>query len=202
MGLELAVFVIFLASLGGVLIWVLETWRGVLLVAGTLTLGLLLPLALHLGLLGAGRPRVRAAVVCALLGGLVLRYAVVMTPSEMLARGSVGSRSLPALSETWEGMALVAGVMVLAVLVPVVLLRSGASGGQVVVAGVAGLVIFLATLLQVLATPDGQPTARLPALAGFSPEDGRAPGGGVGASALNRPNPVPARTKVKGMQKP
>ncbi len=202
LGLELAVFVIFLASLGGVLVLVLQTWRGSLLVAGTLTLGLLLPLGLHL-LPGKARWRVFAAAVCGLLGGFVLRYAVVMTPPEMLARRDTWSGELPALSETWAGLALVAGAVLLAGLVPAVLRwRLGLSVAQTAVAGAAGLVVLTATLLLVLAAPAGEPTARLPGLAGFSPESNRERGGGVGASAFNRPDPPPARTKVKGMERP
>ncbi|MCI0457828.1 MAG: polysulfide reductase NrfD [Gemmataceae bacterium] len=200
LGLELGVFVVFLASLGGVLVLVLQTWRGIFLVAGTLTLGLLLPLGLHL-LPGRANWRVVSAAACALLGGFVLRYAVVMTPPEMLARRHSWSGEVPALSETWAGLALVAGAVLLAGLVPAVLrLRLGASLGQAAMAGAAALVIVAMTLWQVLATPAGQPPG--PLLTGFSPEDGRERGGGVGASALNRPDSMPARTKVKGMEQP
>jgi formate-dependent nitrite reductase membrane component NrfD len=83
--LELAVFVIFLISLGGLLVPVLRTWHGKLLVIGTLVVGLLLPLVLHAPVRLA-RPRsMFLAAVCSLLGGFVLRYAMLATPPELLA---------------------------------------------------------------------------------------------------------------------
>jgi protein NrfD len=86
MGLELAVFGLFLASLGGVLLPVLGSWNGKLLVIGVLVVGLLVPLAIHLRL---GVEDLRGAAVTAaifaLAGGFLLRYALLKTPPELLA---------------------------------------------------------------------------------------------------------------------
>ena len=49
LGLELFIFLIFVASLGGVLPLALQTTEGLILVAGTGVIGLLIPLLLHLG---------------------------------------------------------------------------------------------------------------------------------------------------------
>jgi hypothetical protein len=63
----------------------LQTRNGQLLVAGTLVVGLLLPLVLHLPLLS--RPwHTVVAPVLVLLGGFILRYAILTTPAELLAR--------------------------------------------------------------------------------------------------------------------
>lgn len=86
--LELVVFAIFLASLGSLLLPVLDTRHGKLLTAGTLFVGILLPLALTLRPGGIGR--MTTAAVLALLGGFVMRYALLSTPPELLARTSQG----------------------------------------------------------------------------------------------------------------
>jgi formate-dependent nitrite reductase membrane component NrfD len=91
LGLELLVFAAFLASLGGDLPAVLGSWHGRLFVVGVLVLGLLVPLAVHLRL-GLALPA-RGAIVAAafaLLGGFLLRYALLTTPPELLARGPTG----------------------------------------------------------------------------------------------------------------
>jgi formate-dependent nitrite reductase membrane component NrfD len=94
LGLELVVLGAFVASLGDNLFPVLMTWRGRLLIFGTLLLSVLLPLLLHAHV---GRRRawgVPAAALCALLGGLMLRYGAVTTPGELLRRG-------PAVADSW-----------------------------------------------------------------------------------------------------
>jgi formate-dependent nitrite reductase membrane component NrfD len=85
--LELIVFAAFLASLGGDLVPVLATLNGKLLVIGTLFVGLLMPLAIHLRLGMDGRWSLPAAAACALLGGFILRYGILKTPPELLKRG-------------------------------------------------------------------------------------------------------------------
>lgn len=87
LGLELVILGAFVASLGGKLEPVLLTVRGNVLVFGTLVLGVLLPLLLHLRLGPRHRWGVPAAAVCVLVGGLLLRYGAVTTPSELLHRG-------------------------------------------------------------------------------------------------------------------
>jgi formate-dependent nitrite reductase membrane component NrfD len=89
LGLELVLLAAFLASLGDNLGAVLLTVRGNILIFGTLLLGVLVPLLLHVMI---GHHRwwgLPSAAVCVLLGGLVLRYGVVTTPGELLRRGPV-----------------------------------------------------------------------------------------------------------------
>lgn len=86
--LELVVFSIFIASLGSRLLPILHTANGKLLVIGTLVFGLFIPLAIHLRRGITGRHAAVTAAVCVLIGGFVLRYAIVRTPSELLARHS------------------------------------------------------------------------------------------------------------------
>jgi protein NrfD len=85
--LELTVFAVFLASLGAFLLPMLSTPHGILFIVGTLVLGLLLPLAIHLRLGMSGRWSIIAASVFALVGGLLLRYGLLTTPPELLANG-------------------------------------------------------------------------------------------------------------------
>jgi formate-dependent nitrite reductase membrane component NrfD len=87
LGLELAVFAAFLASLGGLLLPVLESGHGRLLVLGTFVIGLLVPLAIHLRVSLTGRTAAVVAALFALAGGFLLRYAILMTPPQLLARG-------------------------------------------------------------------------------------------------------------------
>jgi formate-dependent nitrite reductase membrane component NrfD len=86
-GLELVILGAFVASLGDNLGAVLMTVRGNVLIFGTLMFGILLPLLMH----GRFEPQhtwaIPAAAVCALLGGLLLRYGAVTTSGEMLRRG-------------------------------------------------------------------------------------------------------------------
>jgi protein NrfD len=140
--LELVVFVIFLASLGSFLLPVMHTWHGKVLVIGTLILGLLIPLALDAPFALRLRQGTVVAAVFSLLGGFVLRYAMLTTPPELLARG-------PELRARY------------------------ALDGR---------------------TPIGTPGPVL--LRGFSPEDGRARGGGPGADPGNRTADLEPRSKV------
>jgi formate-dependent nitrite reductase membrane component NrfD len=88
LGLELAIFAGFLASLGGNLLALLQSWHGRLFVVGVLVVGLLVPLAFHLrlGLSLTARGAILAALF-ALFGGFLLRYALLTTPPELLALG-------------------------------------------------------------------------------------------------------------------
>jgi formate-dependent nitrite reductase membrane component NrfD len=91
LGLELAFFVLFLASIGSQLVTVLKTVHGLVLVWGTLLLGLLAPLAVHLRLFSGGRGMqelgggLGAAAVLALVGGFFLRFGILTTPPALLA---------------------------------------------------------------------------------------------------------------------
>jgi formate-dependent nitrite reductase membrane component NrfD len=87
LGLELVVLGVFAASLGDNLVPVLQTVRGNLLIFGSLVVAVLVPLLLH-ARVGRRRPwGLPAAAACALLGGLLLRYAAVTTPGELLRCG-------------------------------------------------------------------------------------------------------------------
>jgi formate-dependent nitrite reductase membrane component NrfD len=201
--LELAALLLFLASLNVWLGPVLETWQGLALLAGTLGVGLLLPLALHLlpsppgGGEGSG-VRGRLAAGCALVGGLVLRWAVVTLPPHFLNL----PRDWPepadtALWHSWPGKILVLGTFALALLLPlrlkqVVPLRPW----PVLLAGCAGLLVGGAVLAYAL-RPWSERERETPfAWPALSPEDGRPRGGGVGASAANRPEPLRPRSKI------
>ena len=85
-GLEAALLVVFLASLGPILEPMLLTVSGVLLVFGTAVLGLVLPLAVH-------HRAAAAAAACVLVGGLCLRTGVVTVNAELLSRGGAVASS-------------------------------------------------------------------------------------------------------------
>jgi protein NrfD len=95
LGLELVVLGIFLASLGGNLLPVLGTWHGLMLVILVPLLGVLAPLVIHLRLGVSMRGPAVAAAALALFGGLLLRYAIVRTPSELLELGPVAGQFSP-----------------------------------------------------------------------------------------------------------
>jgi formate-dependent nitrite reductase membrane component NrfD len=86
--LELLVFLAFLASLSGWLGVIWGTFHGKLLIAGVLLLAIVLPLALYLfaRVARAGGAALGASVLV-LLGGLLLRYAILHTPADVLAEG-------------------------------------------------------------------------------------------------------------------
>src|SRR5262245_41888390 len=88
LGLELVVLGAFLASLGDGLGAVLRTTWGNVLVFGTLVFGILAPLLIH-GRVGHRKAwALPVTAGCVLLGRLLLRCGAVLTPPEMLARGS------------------------------------------------------------------------------------------------------------------
>jgi formate-dependent nitrite reductase membrane component NrfD len=87
LGLELVFFLAFLVSLGGWLLPALRTWHGEVLIVGTLLVGVLAPLALHLFAGVSGRRAALALTALVLVGGLLLRYGIVTTPGELLRRG-------------------------------------------------------------------------------------------------------------------
>jgi formate-dependent nitrite reductase membrane component NrfD len=87
LGLELVLFLAFLVSLSGLLVPALRTWHGEVLIVGTLVVGLLAPLAVHV-VVGVSRRRAALALsALVLVGGLLLRYGIVTTPGELLRRG-------------------------------------------------------------------------------------------------------------------
>jgi formate-dependent nitrite reductase membrane component NrfD len=128
LGLELFLFLIFLASLGGLLPLVLQTWQGWVLVAGTLVVGILKPLALHFFLNRLGSARVTLAAVFALVGGFLLRWGIVTIGPALLQvleyrheqGGSLDFLHAPLVS-TAAGSVLIALTVVLAIAIPVLL---------------------------------------------------------------------------------
>ena len=87
LGLEAVAFAVFLGSLGALLVPTLSSWHGRVFVFGTLFLGLLMPLAVHLRLGVSGQRSAFLAASLALVGGFLLRYGILTTPPELLARG-------------------------------------------------------------------------------------------------------------------
>jgi formate-dependent nitrite reductase membrane component NrfD len=90
LGFELFVFAAFLVSLGSLLGPVWSTRHGKLLLAGVPVVGLLMPLAIRashvlFGRESPGRLGALSAAALALVGGFVLRYALLTTPPELLA---------------------------------------------------------------------------------------------------------------------
>jgi formate-dependent nitrite reductase membrane component NrfD len=95
LGLELIILGGFVASLGNNLGPVLMTVRGSLLIFGTLLLSVLLPLLLHLHVGRRFAWGIPAAAICALIGGLVLRYGALKTNGELLSRNRQTANAFP-----------------------------------------------------------------------------------------------------------
>jgi formate-dependent nitrite reductase membrane component NrfD len=199
--LELTVFQIFVASLGGTLLAVLGTWHGAVLILGTLVFGLLAPLALALRLVPAGAWRGQVAAGLALVGGFLLRYGIVGTPADLLANGPPADSAewQRPLWDTWQGKVVLMVGLLLALVVVLALSRGQVrSMGQGALVGTAFLLACGMVLFQALAAPAGPEEARRAPGMVISPEDGRDRGGGPGASGQNLPaNPQP-RSKLYG----
>jgi formate-dependent nitrite reductase membrane component NrfD len=87
MGLEVIVFMVFLASLDTLLWPLLSTWNGLVMVLGTLLLGILVPVAIHLRIGVSGIKGALAAALFALVGGFLMRYGILGAAPELLAQG-------------------------------------------------------------------------------------------------------------------
>jgi hypothetical protein len=169
---------------------------------GTFIAGLVIPLVLHLGYGEPGRIRVTVAAISALAGGFTLRFGVVTVspallhvvgeqpPDEMLRRLSDISDS--PLYSTWAGIALISATVVLGCAIPALLRRQWQLSVGPTVLACCVSVLAIACVLHYSFHPLADRTEF--ALI-HSPEDGRERGGGVGASAYNRPDPVRMRTK-------
>jgi formate-dependent nitrite reductase membrane component NrfD len=203
LGLELFVFLIFLASLGMVLPLALYTPPGWILVFGTLAVGLLAPLALHLGV-GAHQPlRIAAASVCALVGGFALRYGLLKAAPALLDMGPPVLLQASAAGALWlsiTGIGLLLVTLLLAVLIPWVLKRQWQlDQRQAAVAAAVSVLVCIGVTLYAVRPASSQPILEQFRLPGFSPEDGRPRGGGVGASVLNRPDDPQPPSKITGV---
>jgi formate-dependent nitrite reductase membrane component NrfD len=84
--LELAFLVLFLASIGPLLVPILKSPHGLVLVGGTLILGVLAPLAIHLRLGMFHRWGLGTAAILSLLGGFMLRFGMLTTSPDLLER--------------------------------------------------------------------------------------------------------------------
>jgi formate-dependent nitrite reductase membrane component NrfD len=88
--LELITFSLFVISVATWFVPIISLTSGKLLLGGTLLLGIVLPLGLQLWFRRAGKQQreahthALAATAIALVGGFVLRYAILMTPPELL----------------------------------------------------------------------------------------------------------------------
>jgi formate-dependent nitrite reductase membrane component NrfD len=192
--LELAVFLMFLASLGPALFLLLDSWNGRLLVFGTLLLGLVIPLYLQLGDHAQRRPM--AAAVSALIGGLVLRYSILHTPGELLTGHHSPTSDLDSLATIWT-WALV-GVMLILLVVFCVALYRRVGPSRVSAFLVVVFFVLTGALLVVHASTTYDERQAFWSKLGLnlSPEVGRTRGGGDGASGLNHPPDVVPRSKV------
>jgi formate-dependent nitrite reductase membrane component NrfD len=84
LALELAVFAIFLASLGEFAVAFWHTLGGKIFIVGTLIVGTLAPLAIHLRMGNVGRRAAVTAAALALVGGFFLRYGLLTAPPQLL----------------------------------------------------------------------------------------------------------------------
>ena len=85
--LELLILGVFVVSIGDTLGVVLRSIRGSVFLFGTLTLGIFIPMLLYSRIGRRFTWKLKAAGVCALIGGLLLRFGAVTTPGELLRRG-------------------------------------------------------------------------------------------------------------------
>ncbi len=189
LGLELFLFLLFLASLGRLLPNVLQIWQGQALVCGTLVAGLFVPLLLHLGFGQPGAVRVTAAAASTLAGGFILRFGIVSIAPALLHAAQRGELvvSEAALWRSWEGIALIALTLTLAVSMPLFLCRKWSLTWERT--GMVSVVSLLASCGVLFYALE---------IGGFrlSPEDDRERGGGFGASFFNRPADIQVRSKI------
>jgi protein NrfD len=201
LALELFIFLLFLASLGGVLPLALATWEGLVLVVGTLVVGLLVPLWLHLGLRTPSHGRVTVAALCALAGGFLLRFGIVQVAPALLHQyPTITPADIDSpLWHSWVGKALLGATVLLGLLIPYVLARRWQfSKTQTALAGAVSLLLLAAVTLHAFSPASAHPVLDpLPGMS-LSPEYGRERGGGVGASGSNRPAQPFLRGKLSG----
>jgi formate-dependent nitrite reductase membrane component NrfD len=93
LGLELLFFVLFLAWASPLLVPIMKSPQGLVLVVGTLLLGVLGPLAIHLRVGLLSRWGFTTAAVLALVGGFALRYGLLTTPPHLLDHASAEATS-------------------------------------------------------------------------------------------------------------
>jgi protein NrfD len=195
LGLELFIFLIFVASMGGLLPWVLKTWEGSLLVAGTLVVGLLVPLWLHLGFKIPSEGRVTAAAVCALGGGFLLRFGIVRTAPAILHHPDLTPDKVDVpLWQSPAGIGFLTATVVLAVLVPYVLAHRRQF--STALAGLVSLLLLFSVGLYAFSPATAAAVFNPFSELRISPEIERPRGGGPGASDVNRPTKAFQRSKI------
>jgi protein NrfD len=204
MGLELFLFLIFLASLGSLLPFVLRTWEGWILVFGTLVAGLLIPLTLHLGFGERAPQRVTAAAWFALAGGFMLRFGIVsiapalltMLNDPRLAQERLKALDAP-LYSSWTGVTLIALTVLLSCTIPVLLRKQwNQSAPRTALAWFVSSLTIACVLYYSMLPPSAQPAWYEVHRLRISPEDDREPGGGRGASFFNYPSVFRMRSKI------
>src|SRR5262249_54292309 len=82
--LELAFFLVFLGSLGAMLIGVISVVNGMIFVFGTLLIGIVMPLLLHWRAASSGGHGLVSGALLALIGGFLMRYGILTTPPKFL----------------------------------------------------------------------------------------------------------------------
>jgi formate-dependent nitrite reductase membrane component NrfD len=192
--LEMAVFLVFLASLQSALSAGWEVWGlSLALLLAALTVGLLLPLAIYLFFPGGWRSL--AVAVLVLVGGLLTRYAVLHSPTIVLGQPEL----LAASAEVWTVFQIGFFVLVLALLTltaVMVALRPPPAVNRAALVGGFALVTGALICWSALTPPD-QPGAPRSLLSwSISPEIGRPRGGGPGASLFRDPSQIQPRTKI------
>ena len=192
---EATLFVLFVSSLGPWLTSLLQTPMGWVLVLGPPVFGLLVPLSWRRPAPGASERWSWAPMSAVLLGGLLLRCAIVLAPTALLE----SDIPIEPASSVWHWTAVVSWLALSALLLMSALVRidralTGGAGwrrwGLVAVFG-----ILMTIAVRQAAAPSDAVEAP-PAWLAISPEDGRPRDGGPGASAFNRGDAYPPRSKI------
>jgi formate-dependent nitrite reductase membrane component NrfD len=192
--LELAVFLIFLASLGPALFLLLDSWHGRLLVFGTLLLSMILPLFLQASARVQHHPA--AAAVSTLAGGLLLRYTILHTPGELLAGNRHFVIAESDWASAWSWLFLAAMLILLAMFCVILYRRVAETGAEKLLVGC--FFVLTGALLAYHAVTTSEQRREMWAALPFnlSPEANRQRDGGVGASGQNRPADLEPPSKV------
>jgi formate-dependent nitrite reductase membrane component NrfD len=85
--LELLLLIAFVASLGSLAPALIASFYGILLIAGTLVIGVIIPLVVSWRTRPLGPSSTLIAAVMVLVGGFILRYAVVMAGQDVTVAG-------------------------------------------------------------------------------------------------------------------
>ncbi len=191
--LEALIFVFFLASVFVAVVPMFRTPPGWVLLGGAFGLGIAVPLWMQ-GHAEQRRAWLMVEAAAILAGGFLLRYAIVMLPPAIVDIGAAPPPSFTAFDGTIQQLlfVLMCGIVIFAVLERINRAVPPSQRFSVWRRGaILGLVMFAVWLTADLSRkePAGASWA-------LSPEEGRERGGGAGASTLNRPEPIPPRSKI------